>query len=92
MHQDHGNNEATCMSAIRHGFSSVMMDGSLEADMKTPASYDYNVEITERVSRMAHWSALRSRGNWDVSVLWKPAWPKRKTAAAPTASFPKISC
>ena len=39
MHQDHGNNEATCLSAIRHGFTSVMMDGSLEADMKTPASW-----------------------------------------------------
>jgi len=62
MHQDHGNNEATCMSAIRHGFSSVMMDGSLEADMKTPASYDYNVEITERVSRMAHWVGASVEG------------------------------
>jgi len=54
MHQDHGNNEATCLSAIRHGFTSVMMDGSLEADAKTPASYEYNVAITERVTRMAH--------------------------------------
>ena len=43
MHQDHGNNEATCMTAIRHGFTSVMMDGSLMADAKTPADYDYNV-------------------------------------------------
>ena len=54
MHQDHGNNEATCLSAIRHGFTSVMMDGSLEADMKTPASYDYNVDITARVTEAAH--------------------------------------
>jgi fructose-bisphosphate aldolase class II len=54
MHQDHGNNEATCLSAIRHGFTSVMMDGSLEEDMKTPASYDYNVEITRKVTRAAH--------------------------------------
>jgi len=54
MHQDHGNNEATCLSAIRHGFTSVMMDGSLEADMKTPASYDYNVDITRRVTEAAH--------------------------------------
>jgi len=54
LHQDHGNNEATCLSAIRHGFTSVMMDGSLEADMKTPASYDYNVDITRRVSQAAH--------------------------------------
>lgn len=54
MHQDHGNNDATCLSAIRHGFTSVMMDGSLEEDMKTPASYDYNVDITARVTRAAH--------------------------------------
>jgi fructose-bisphosphate aldolase class II len=54
LHQDHGNNEATCLSAIRHGFTSVMMDGSLEADMKTPASYDYNVDITRRVTDAAH--------------------------------------
>lgn len=54
MHQDHGNNEATCFSAIRHGFTSVMMDGSLEEDMKTPASYDYNVDITKRVTETAH--------------------------------------
>ncbi|CUH82431.1 class II fructose-bisphosphate aldolase [Tropicibacter naphthalenivorans] len=54
LHQDHGNNDATCLSAIRHGFTSVMMDGSLEEDMKTPASYDYNVEITKRVTKAAH--------------------------------------
>ena len=54
MHQDHGNNEATCLSAIRHGFTSVMMDGSLLADMKTPASYDYNVAITAAVTEAAH--------------------------------------
>lgn len=54
LHQDHGNDDATCLSAIRYGFTSVMMDGSLEADMKTPASYDYNVAITARVARMAH--------------------------------------
>jgi len=54
MHQDHGNNDATCLSAIRHGFTSVMMDGSLQADMKTVASYEYNVEITRRVTQAAH--------------------------------------
>lgn len=54
VHQDHGNDEATCLSAIRHGFTSVMMDGSLEADAKTPADYDYNVAITARVAKMAH--------------------------------------
>ena len=54
LHQDHGNNEATCLSAIQHGFTSVMMDGSLEADGKTPASYEYNVDITARVTAAAH--------------------------------------
>ncbi len=54
LHQDHGNNEATCLTAIQHGFTSVMMDGSLEADAKTPASYDYNVAITGRVVAAAH--------------------------------------
>ena len=54
LHQDHGNNDATCFSAIQHGFTSVMMDGSLEEDAKTPASYDYNVAITRRVTAMAH--------------------------------------
>ena len=66
MHQDHGNNEATCLSAIRHGFTSVMMDGSLEADMKTPASWDYNVAITERVARMAHWVGASVEGELGV--------------------------
>jgi fructose-bisphosphate aldolase class II len=54
MHQDHGNDEATCLTAIRHGFTSLMMDGSLEADMKTPALYDYNVAITAKVAEAAH--------------------------------------
>ncbi|PTX05015.1 class II fructose-bisphosphate aldolase [Pararhodobacter aggregans] len=66
MHQDHGNDEATCMSAIRHGFTSVMMDGSLKADAKTPADYAYNVVITERVSRMAHWVGASVEGELGV--------------------------
>jgi fructose-bisphosphate aldolase class II len=66
MHQDHGNNEQTCLSAIRHGFTSVMMDGSLEADMKTPATYEYNTDITERVSRMAHWVGASVEGELGV--------------------------
>jgi fructose-bisphosphate aldolase class II len=66
IHQDHGNNEATCLTAIRHGFTSVMMDGSLEADAKTPASYEYNVAITERVARMAHWVGASVEGELGV--------------------------
>jgi fructose-bisphosphate aldolase class II len=54
MHQDHGNAPSTCYSAIRHGFTSVMMDGSLEADAKTPASFEYNVSVTAEVVKVAH--------------------------------------
>jgi fructose-bisphosphate aldolase class II len=54
LHQDHGNNGATCFSAIQAGFTSVMMDGSLEADAKTPASYAYNEQITKYVTDVAH--------------------------------------
>lgn len=54
MHQDHGNSPETCFSAIEQGFTSVMMDGSLEADGKTPSSYEYNVEVTKKVVDKAH--------------------------------------
>ncbi len=54
MHQDHGASPAVCQASIRSGFTSVMMDGSLREDMKTPASYEYNVEVTRRVVDMAH--------------------------------------
>ena len=54
MHQDHGNAPDTCYSAAINGFTSVMMDGSLEADAKTPASYDYNVNVTKQVVDFAH--------------------------------------
>ncbi|CAE6820313.1 MULTISPECIES: class II fructose-bisphosphate aldolase [Paraburkholderia] len=54
MHQDHGASPAVCQAAIRSGFSSVMMDGSLMPDMKTVATYDYNVEVTRTVVEMAH--------------------------------------
>jgi len=54
MHQDHGNAPSTCYSAIKNGFTSVMMDGSLEADAKSPATYDYNVAVTKEVVTVAH--------------------------------------
>ncbi len=66
LHQDHGNSEATCFTAIQSGFTSVMMDGSLEADMKTPATYEYNVAITERVVRAAHWVGASVEGELGV--------------------------
>src|SRR6059058_430553 len=66
MHQDHGNNEATCSTAIQFGFTSVMMDGSLKADGKTPADYDYNVGVTRRVVDMAHWVGASVEGELGV--------------------------
>ena len=54
VHQDHGTSAAVCQQSIRSGFTSVMMDGSLMTDGKTPASYEYNVDITRRVCEMAH--------------------------------------
>jgi len=54
MHQDHGQSPAVCMAAIRSGFTSVMMDGSLQADGKSVASYDYNVEVSKEVVKFAH--------------------------------------
>jgi fructose-bisphosphate aldolase class II len=54
MHQDHGQSPDVCRGAISLGFSSVMMDGSLEADGKTIASYEYNVDVTKKVVTMAH--------------------------------------
>ncbi|WP_337878874.1 class II fructose-bisphosphate aldolase [Rheinheimera sp.] len=54
MHQDHGTSPAVCQRAMQLGFSSVMMDGSLREDGKTPADYAYNVDVTRRVVEMAH--------------------------------------
>ena len=54
MHQDHGNSSATCNGAIENGFTSVMMDGSLGEDGKTPSTYDYNTRVTKEVVDMAH--------------------------------------
>ena len=66
MHQDHGNGPATCATAIQYGFTSVMMDGSLEEDAKTPASYDYNVDVTRRVTEMAHACGVSVEGELGV--------------------------
>jgi len=54
LHQDHGASTAVCQQAIRSGFTSVMMDGSLLEDQKTPASYEYNLAVTQRAVEMAH--------------------------------------
>jgi fructose-bisphosphate aldolase class II len=62
MHQDHGNSPATCASAIENGFTSVMMDGSLKEDGKTPADYDYNVNVTKEVVKLAHAKGVSVEG------------------------------
>ncbi len=62
MHQDHGQSPEVCQGAMHLGFSSVMMDGSLEADGKTIASYDYNVEVTKTVVAMAHAKGVSVEG------------------------------
>ena len=62
MHQDHGNNVDTCVSAMENGFTSVMMDGSLEADGKTPANYEYNVDVTKQVVDLAHAQGVSVEG------------------------------
>ena len=66
MHQDHGQSPAVCMGAIKSGFSSVMMDGSLQADGKTVASYEYNVAVTQKVVEFAHSIGVSVEGELGV--------------------------
>ena len=67
MHQDHGNSFDTCKSAIALGFSSVMMDGSLKEDGKTPTTFDENVEVTRAVVDLAHAKGVTVEG--EIGVL-----------------------
>jgi len=62
MHQDHGNSPATCQSAIEYGFTSVMMDGSLKEDGKTPATFEYNCNTTKKVVDLAHVKGVSVEG------------------------------
>ncbi|RUO27892.1 fructose-bisphosphate aldolase class II [Aliidiomarina sedimenti] len=66
MHQDHGTSPAVCQRSIQLGFSSVMMDGSLKDDGKTPADYDYNVDVTRRTVEMAHACGVSVEGELGV--------------------------
>ena len=66
MHQDHGNSVATCRSAIENGFTSVMMDGSLQDDGKTPSSYAYNQQVTRQVVELAHPKGVTVEGELGV--------------------------
>ncbi len=62
MHLDHGNSVATCKSAIEQGFTSVMMDGSLTEDGKTPSSFEYNVKVTREIVQIAHAKGVTVEG------------------------------
>lgn len=66
MHQDHGASPAVCVQAIQSGFSSVMMDGSLIEDGKTPSSYEYNVDVTRKVVEMSHACGVSVEGELGV--------------------------
>ncbi|MEE8387320.1 MAG: class II fructose-bisphosphate aldolase [Acidiferrobacterales bacterium] len=62
MHQDHGSEPAVCLRSIQSGFTSVMMDGSLMSDMKTPSDFEYNVEVTKTVVEVAHAGGVSVEG------------------------------
>ncbi|WP_284778165.1 class II fructose-bisphosphate aldolase [Agrobacterium sp. lyk4-40-TYG-31] len=66
VHLDHGNEAASCMTAMQAGFTSVMMDGSLKADGKTPGDWDYNVDVTRQVTTMAHYGGISVEGELGV--------------------------
>jgi fructose-bisphosphate aldolase class II len=66
MHQDHGNSPETCFSAITNGFSSVMMDGSLQEDAATPGDWDYNVGVTKKVVEVSHMVGVSVEGELGV--------------------------
>ncbi|PKU21932.1 class II fructose-bisphosphate aldolase [Telmatospirillum siberiense] len=66
MHQDHGNSTETCLSAITNNFTSVMMDGSLKSDGKTPGDWEYNVGVTGKVVEMAHMVGVSVEGELGV--------------------------
>jgi fructose-bisphosphate aldolase class II len=66
VHLDHGNEPATCMTAIQAGFTSVMMDGSLKEDGKTPADWAYNVAVTKKVVEMSHLGGISVEGELGV--------------------------
>ena len=67
LHQDHGNSAQTCMSAVEQGFTSVMMDGSLKEDGKTPGDFQYNVGVTKQVCQAAHAKGVSVEG--EIGVL-----------------------
>ena len=86
VHQDHGNGPATCFTAMQAGFTSVMMDGSLKEDGKTPADWDYNVNVTKYVADMAHLGGISVEGEFGVLGSLETGRARRKTATVSKAS------
>ena len=79
MHQDHGVSPAVCQRSIQLGFSSVMMDGSLAEDGKTPTDFDYNVRVTKTTVEMAHACGVSVEGEIGCLARWKQEWQEKRT-------------
>jgi fructose-bisphosphate aldolase, class II len=78
MHQDHGASPSICFRSIQSGFSSVMMDGSLGTDGKTPSTYEYNVDTTRMSLNWRMPAAFPLKANWAAWAPWKPARPAKE--------------
>lgn len=92
MHQDHGTSPDVCQRSIQLGFSSVMMDGSLGEDGKTPTDYEYTYASPNKPLPWLTPAAFRLKASWAAWVPWKPAWPVKKTASAPKAYWITAKC
>jgi fructose-bisphosphate aldolase class II len=90
MHQDHGASPSVCVQSIRSGFSSVMMDGSLKEDGKTPASYEYNVDVTAPVVKIAHAVGVSVEG--ELGCLGSLEKLAKKMDMVPMAICRTINC
>ena len=91
LHQDHGDTPATCLSAIQMGFTSVMMDGSLMEDGKQPADYDYNVQVTRNVARMAHAVGVSVEGELGCLGSLEPGRDEAEDGHGADAACPATS-
>ncbi len=92
MHQDHGQSPAICQAAIDLGFSSVMMDGSLREDGKTPADYEYNVDVTRKVVQLSHAIGVTVEGELGCLGSLETGEAVKRTASAPKASWTTPCC
>ena len=92
MHQDHGTSPDICQRSIQLGFSSVMMDGSLKEDGKSPADYEYNVDVTRRVVAFAHACGVSVEGELGVLGSLETGMPVKKTASALKVFWITVRC